>query len=167
MIRWKQAELYRVRRERNDKIQILKKEMDANQTIIDALHTLLPITSPAELATKLTIMKGVFHSKDQLFNKEEMETRFRQRDSRWREPEPFPICESRYKFDDLIQKVIDVVKDGPDCKVEKLKEGVKMIEDLLAKRKVDCENEIKMEEEEANKKLTSENMYKEVFSATV
>lgn len=90
MIRWKQAEIYRVRRERADKIELIEKEIKLNDS---CLQDILTITDnhPARLLE----LKARFDKINQKFIEDMAVFRYRDRDPRWREPEPIEFCEKR------------------------------------------------------------------------
>ncbi|KAJ3087188.1 hsp90 co-chaperone Cdc37 [Quaeritorhiza haematococci] len=101
------------------------------------------------------------------------------RDPRWADYQPQPFLEKRVAKESLVQKVIDEVKKvatGGTSQQEieeterKQKEAAltaiqKSISALQA-RQADVDKEIAKEEAEKNKKITSENMFKEGFNKT-
>lgn len=64
MVRWKQAEIYRVRRERNDKIELLEREIKFNQTCLDDIKAVSP---GSDLLDGLGKLKTVYDAKNEKY----------------------------------------------------------------------------------------------------
>lgn len=56
---------------------------------------------------------------------------------------------------------------GSSTVKDKFAQGVKLVQEAVTKRRLECEEEIRREEMERDKKITSENIYKEVYDKTV
>jgi cell division cycle protein 37 len=87
MVRWKQAEIYRVRRERQDKIDLLNREIKFNEACLEDIKA----TDGDELGR----VKNDYDVKSEKFKQDMVMFRYRQRDTRWKEPEPIEFCEQR------------------------------------------------------------------------
>jgi len=157
MVRWKQAEIYRVRRERNDKIDLINKEILLNESCLADLSTI-----SSDHIDQLEQMKVRFDKLSGKFVEDMLHYRFRERDSRWREPEPIAFCEKRVPTGKYVQQVIDNTVNGDIA--ASFQTAIEKLTMDIEKRKNECLREIELENSEANKKLTSENMYKEVFN---
>lgn len=84
MIRWKQAEIYRERRERKDKIETLKLEITLNNRVVEELGKFSDADDKEVVLEKLNKLKGFFSNENEKFQKHTFEMRWKQRDSRWR-----------------------------------------------------------------------------------
>ncbi|KAJ3217437.1 hsp90 co-chaperone Cdc37 [Clydaea vesicula] len=166
MIRWKQAEIYRERRERHDKLIQLEKEITLNATVLQELNKIKK--SEPDLKKKLNSLKEYFDKCSNDFERDMHQIRYKDRDARWRDVEPFNVCKDRIPTGQYIQKIIkDLDSNVEDADYDKAFE--KSLKDLtteINKRKLVLEKEIEFEKHEANKKLTSENMYHENFDVS-
>lgn len=177
MIRWKQAEIYRIRRERLDKKEILQIETEnfekalhlVSATIKKSIDT-QPIETTIKILETLLIQ---FKSIDEKLNQDSFNIRSREWDTRWGPIIPIEFCEKQLRLEKILsnilnplnEKINENVKDNEILK-DSIKNSLLEIETFWKNRKLDIEKELEKDNEEANKKLTSENMYKEGFNSS-
>ncbi|KAJ3145767.1 hsp90 co-chaperone Cdc37 [Geranomyces michiganensis] len=171
MVRWKQADIHKHRRERKDKLAALDREVAVNSRIISALKQIAsePAKPPAVLA-KLGVLHRDCHTWTEELREQYMSSIWKERDARWGPPELEPfVDEARPKYGDLVEAVMQTVagesEDAPEIRAVlhgATESAVKAIET----RQSNIAAEVKREQEEAAKKLTADDL-KEGFNKTV
>ncbi len=152
MVRWKQAKIYQDRRDRKDTITILEAEAKMTQSFLDKIASDKSAESWENLGKEVELEE----KKHLQFI---ISVRTPDRDPRWGPIEPIHILIDKPKFGEQLQRV----KASEDSFKEKCQAIVKDMKARIEK----VTKEIDRLQEEASRKLTSENMYKEGFSKTV
>ncbi|KAI8811910.1 hypothetical protein BJ742DRAFT_796023 [Cladochytrium replicatum] len=158
MIRWRQAQTHLVRRERKDKIAALKLEVDkVNNPLIATLST----TNSESLFTSLDTIASSFALVQKNIQSEVDQFRIVDRSPYWEPPQPIPMVEERIDVEKLLAPLRLAGNNGE--KELAVKNAIEIIE----KRNEAIAQDIAKEEAEANKKITSENMFHETSNKTV
>ncbi|KAJ3350303.1 hypothetical protein HDU83_009774 [Entophlyctis luteolus] len=153
MIRWKQAEVHRVRRERADKIAALRMETEFNKVLSDAL-ALLNADNAAEMCAD-------FAKRDQKIAHDVMVMAHRDRDARWQPPVADPFFIKRLDIPNMTSKIMETAKADGDLKAL----AAELVE-ALAVRNKEVAAEIVKEEAITNSKISSETIH-EGFSRSM
>ncbi|KAI9207556.1 uncharacterized protein BJ171DRAFT_493013 [Polychytrium aggregatum] len=179
MIRWKQADIHKQRRERKDKSVLLQMEMDLAQKAFAMIKDLIPLQAsaaetqfnPADFFERLQKLSAEFERLEENFRQETFAIVAKDRDARWGPVEPIPFCQKRMPLNAMLRIVMDVMKASKENNeatgIELFVRGCDSLEQTISQRAADIKTELLKDEIEAGKKLTSENMYKEGFSRTV
>ncbi|KAJ3116078.1 hsp90 co-chaperone Cdc37 [Phlyctochytrium bullatum] len=155
MVRWRQADLHRKRRDRRDKLEALKMEL-AFSSDIAALLSSIPSTPSQESLQQLA--KDI-QEKDDKLKHDVMVMAHTDRDPRWQPPTPDPFFMKRVD-------VVSIAKKLEEALGENVQGMVKDTLEKLEKRREEVQKEIQREEAEINKKITTETI-REGFSKTV
>ncbi|KAJ3290119.1 hsp90 co-chaperone Cdc37 [Borealophlyctis nickersoniae] len=174
MVRWRQAEVHRQRRIRKDKLEALGKETNINAKAVAALETLSASPEASSIGTLLTHLEKLradFAEWTNTLKKEVWEAQFLDRHPRWAPPEPEEFVEKRVQLGDLVAGIIAKLSGLSDDAqrehvVRVLEEEVKAAVETIWKRQKEVDLEVKKEHEEAEKKLTSDQLH-EGFNKTV
>ncbi|KAJ1557950.1 hsp90 co-chaperone Cdc37, partial [Cladochytrium tenue] len=100
MIRWKQAEIHRQRRERQDKITALTMEAAMNSRIIDALDKIRP-GPPADVSGAVRAACADMTEWDKTLAHDVMVMAHTDRDPRWEPPVPDPFFMKRVNVESI------------------------------------------------------------------
>ncbi|KAI9326708.1 hypothetical protein BDR26DRAFT_940979 [Obelidium mucronatum] len=149
MVRWKQAEVHRKRRERQDKIDALTKETSFNNSIVTALEAVSVDT--------VGYTVGVFDQMDKALAHSVMVQAHTDRDPRWQAPVADPFFMKRVNIEALNEKL------KAAAETDSLNSVVSEYKKLFEKRNKDIVNEIKTEQAAIDSKISSETI-KEGFS---
>ena len=158
MVRWKQAQVHKQRRDRQDKIAALKMEQSLNARVLDILRLLAPLDHPEE---KLGLLIQDCHEWSIKFEKDVYTLVLSGRDQRWEEPTPDPFVQQRVQWAQLVEKVLQVCKENGNVS-DAFEFAIQTL--LIRQKRVD--EELVKEETEINKKITSETV-KTGFDKTV
>ncbi|TPX62826.1 hypothetical protein PhCBS80983_g00218 [Powellomyces hirtus] len=177
MVRWRQADIHKKRRERKDKLAALARETEVNTRVITALKQ---ITTPSEgesqirppvLLGKLGVLHRDCHTWVEDLKEQYMASLWKERDARWGEPDPDPFVEQRPPYGDLVEAVMQTV--AGDATAGSVEDAKKALEEptsraihVIKERQRKLDEEVKRENEEANKKMTTDDL-KEGFNKTV
>ena len=135
MIRWKQAQIHAKRKDRQDKINALQMENNLTEKVVEHLKS----TSGFEELSALV------REWNQEFEKQVYEMVMKDRSPAWDYPLPDPFLKKRLDLDQMMQ---DIVQGGD-------------VSDWISKlksRQVSVLQELKMEEIQVSKKITSETI---------
>ncbi|KAJ3407201.1 hsp90 co-chaperone Cdc37 [Chytridiales sp. JEL 0842] len=181
MVRWRQAEVHRVRRERQDKINALHMESEMNQKILKRLPLKDGQQAAAADVGSLVGNVNAFMKDaaewDKKLAHDVMVMAHSDRDARWRAPEPDPFFMKRVKIEALLNKYKDALENSlkesegdMEGTLQKMKTALEKLNEATVKEFEDREKslhaEIAKEEAEKLAKMTSENIH-EGFSKTV
>ena len=174
MVRWRQAKTHSDRRARKDKLTALKAETSTNARLVATLATLsnLPqCSSIPSLLPHLELLQKEYTQASKTLKDDYDASQLVDRDARWGPPEADPFVEKRLNLGDLVKEVILGVNSlGVDASrdeiVNKLETAMKIATAKIYVRQKAVDEEVGREEEEAKKKLTSEDI-KEGFNKTV
>ncbi|KAJ3280860.1 hsp90 co-chaperone Cdc37 [Rhizoclosmatium sp. JEL0117] len=157
MVRWKQAEVHRKRRERQDKIWALQKETDLNTAIVAQLNT-LSVSNHLALCAQLDQW-------DKTIAHDVMVKAHTDRDPRWQPPTADPFFMKRVDIPALAEKIKDAAAKEDDAQ-EKLDALVKQYTKTFTDRNTAIVAEIKVEQAAIDSKISSETI-KEGFSKSI
>ncbi|KAJ3310853.1 hsp90 co-chaperone Cdc37 [Blyttiomyces sp. JEL0837] len=177
MVRWKQAEIHRKRRERQDKIKALRLESDLYKKISESLDKwesqyLQPSTANIdEIRSSSTSLSAQVKEWNEGLEREVYEIAHTDRDYRWAPPTPDPFFMKRLPLQKMADSLIGMVSmvqvnDAGVVDTTILKTWINGTKSEFAKRDDLITHEISKEEAEINAKITSETI-KEGFSKTV
>ncbi|KAI9327598.1 hypothetical protein DFJ73DRAFT_782874 [Zopfochytrium polystomum] len=188
MIRWKQAEIHRQRRERQDKIKALKLEKAMNERIVGALATLSPsstsFSSPGAAASAAATLSKDMEEWDKTLANDVFVMAHSDRDARWAPPTPDPFFMKRVGIPKAAEDLrnaagavaVAIKTAGATAGNSSPEEVAALVEPLekvrasfveaFGKRNGEIDAEIRKEEEAIKAKLTSENM-SEGFNKTI
>ncbi|KAJ3154664.1 hsp90 co-chaperone Cdc37 [Geranomyces variabilis] len=171
MVRWKQADIHKHRRERKDKLAALEREVTVNNRITAALKQITSEpAAPAVVLAKLGVLHRDCHTWTEELREQYMSSMWKERDARWGPPEfePF-VDEARPKYGDLVETVMQTVagetEDVPEVRTA-LQAAAATVIKAIDSRNSSIAAEVKREEAEAAKKLTVDDL-KEGFNKTV
>ncbi|KAJ3225084.1 hsp90 co-chaperone Cdc37 [Chytriomyces hyalinus] len=157
MVRWKQAEVHRKRRERSDKIKALQMETQMNNKIVEAF-------------SKLDVQKGLnwpematsFTKWDSELAHDVMVMAHSDRDARWQPPVADPFFMKRVDIPKMCKRIDDALKAINGSVIAVLEEYKK----TLAARNESIVKEIKTEQAAIDSVISSETV-KEGFSKSI
>ncbi|KAJ3011484.1 hsp90 co-chaperone Cdc37 [Thoreauomyces humboldtii] len=175
MVRWKQADIHRVRRERKDKLSALSRESKVNSRVTTAIRTVASTAStvpPPVLLGHLGVLHRDCHTWTEELKEAYMSSLWTERDARWGAPEPDAFVERRAPYGDLVEAVMKTVAAFPDAGVSpdqvrrEVEMGASTVVEAIEARQREVDAEVKREEEEAAKKLTTDDLH-DGFNKTV
>ncbi|RKP00472.1 hypothetical protein CXG81DRAFT_26827 [Caulochytrium protostelioides] len=186
MIRWRQAEIYRQRRQRNDKMAILREEQALNTKATTAIQTMLAIEADApadahddaaaaarleQWTAQLTALEQTCKTLDADHEQAVWKRRHSDVDPRWQPPTREDYMDARPQLLPLAQTIIHAFQPRAAAKdVSGARAALVAARDAavarLAERNVQAQQDIAACEAEANARLTSENMFHEGFNVT-
>ncbi len=161
MIRWKQAQIHKQRRDRHDKLTALKMETLLNQRLLDILPM---IQNGAEAKPKLEMLFKDTQEWSTTFEKDVMTVVMTGRDPRWEPPVPDAFVQKRVNLPELTKTILNVVCDSSKTSQE-IQDVFEYAIQVIKIRQSLIEKEVVMEEEAMTKKITSETL-KEGFNKT-
>ncbi|KAJ3063795.1 hsp90 co-chaperone Cdc37 [Podochytrium sp. JEL0797] len=153
MVRWKQAEVHRVRRERHDKIDALEAETQMNNNIVKKLESLTKDNCKEVCAE--------FSSWDKTLAHDVMVKAHQERDARWQPPVADPFFMKRVDINAMVDKLTKNAGDNAQ-----LSTTADAFVKTLHKRNEDIAKEIKKEQAAIDAKISSETV-KEGFSKSI
>ncbi|KAJ3023585.1 UNVERIFIED_CONTAM: hsp90 co-chaperone Cdc37 [Siphonaria sp. JEL0065] len=153
MVRWKQAEVHRKRRERSDKIAALQAETQLNNVVASALTSLSKENAERKASD--------FDQMDKTLAHVVMVQAHSDRDPRWQAPVADPFFMKRVDIQILVAKLREAADDDAKLKnlVDEYKQKFAIRNDLIVK-------EIKIEQAAIDSKISSETI-KEGFSKSI
>ncbi|KAJ3213432.1 hsp90 co-chaperone Cdc37 [Dinochytrium kinnereticum] len=165
MVRWKQADLHRKRRDRKDKIEALIMETDLNNKLQDRLTKFTrDIKSQGAPASDLiAALTAELLEWDNKIKHDVMVIAHTDRDSRWQPPTPDPFFMNRLPIEVLATGLKLAAESGDGSKAADI---VSNILQKLPERQASVAAEIKKEEDEINSKITTETI-REGFNKTI
>ncbi|KAJ3056905.1 hsp90 co-chaperone Cdc37 [Rhizophlyctis rosea] len=174
MVRWRQAKTHSDRRARKDKLTALNAETSTNAHLVATLATLSNLPQSSSVPSLLSHLESLQHEYTHASTKLKHDydaSQMVDRDARWGPPEADPFVEKRLKLGDLVKEVIlgvsSLSADAPkDEMVNKLETAIKAVTAKIYVRQKAVDEEVRREEEEAKKKVTSEDI-KEGFNKTI
>ncbi|KAI8848324.1 Cdc37 N terminal kinase binding-domain-containing protein [Chytridium lagenaria] len=157
MVRWKQTDLHRKRRDRQDKIAALKQETAFSQQVSHLLTGLNASDKKAEIVEAVAAQVLEWDGK---LKHDVMMMAHTDRDPRWQPPTPDPF----------FMKRVDVEAFAKELREKKEGEGVGPVVTkylgLFEERRKVVAVEVKKEEDEINSKITTETI-KDGFNKTI
>ncbi|KAI8823751.1 Cdc37 N terminal kinase binding-domain-containing protein [Fimicolochytrium jonesii] len=177
MVRWRQADIHRKRRERKDKLQALAEESTTTRKAITALTQITrlpPSTNPAALTPAITLLNADFQKWEQELRESYLKAMMRERDARWGAPEPDAFVQGRVPYGTYTEGILAALNPTPEARGERDTADVKAaleksVDEAIRKletRQRELDAEVQREEAEAKKKLTTDDL-KEGFNKTI
>ncbi|KAJ1565557.1 hsp90 co-chaperone Cdc37 [Nowakowskiella sp. JEL0078] len=183
MIRWKQAQIHLERRERKDRIAVLKLErkMYVEAFIPELKSIAVNMKSKATTVPEIRMRLDSFFEFTVKLNSEFVismnELRNKDRDPRWEAPQPYPFVEQRPDLKLMVEELrrkVEIVKDEIDDETQisealwkTISENIGIDVLNISQRIYQIDMEIKEEEAESSKKITSDNIFVEKTNKTV
>ncbi|KAI9105986.1 hypothetical protein DFS34DRAFT_40503 [Phlyctochytrium arcticum] len=161
MVRWRQADIHRKRRERADKLNILRKEKALNLETINNLRSFHESSKTSDVPKRTADAFGLqtkLAERDAELMEHETAVISKDRDARWGPPEADPIILTRVPF----KAILDKVDPSSPSFISSLEKAISALET----RNKSLDSEIQKEDEEVGKKTTMDDL-KEGFNKTM
>lgn len=168
MVRWKQAQVHQKRRERQDKMAALGRELELSESVVKSLKELLQgldsgdLTKDA-LSTRLAELRDKTNDGTKDLEEGVFALVMADRDPRWEAPGPDPFFQARL---DVTGLVIEILERVPKSDENSLKDSIKEVLAKIESREALVHEELAKEELAISSKITSETM-KTGFDRTV